>query len=147
MGVYMKLSCFTGVVSLLLCFSNWSAVADTNGVVWIDAVEDTYITEHVGYGGKSKVQGENVLRILKGIPGLHRTHSLVRFDLEASAGKMVGGDTVEFTVYIRSGWGADKPCQNVGHDSILGDGGVAELTGHELFPDAVCTQWRYNCLK
>lgn len=87
----------------------------------ISAAKDTFITEHDGYGGETSTHGTNTLRLVHAIAGLHRTHPVVSFDLTPYAGKTVKGATVDFLIYIRSGWGENHVSQSVSVRESLAD--------------------------
>lgn len=85
------------------------------------ASQDTFITEHDGYGGSASAHGDQSLRLVGGWTGLHRTYPVVEFDLTSYAGRTIIGPTVDFTIDIKTGWGGNHVTQSVSiRESLAG---------------------------
>lgn len=106
------LACITGLLSMSL-----SHATPFN----VSASQDTYITEHDGYGGPNTPQGANNLVLVRAIPGLHRTYPIIAFDVTSAAGQTIVGPTVDFTLDVRSAWGMRRVTQSISiRESLVG---------------------------
>lgn len=80
----------------------------------LEATADCMITEHVGLGGKDSNHEEGHLGVIKAIVGMHRTVSIVKFDLSAFEGLSLEGDTVAFRLTLRTSWKGKRFAHKIG---------------------------------
>jgi len=89
--------------------------------ITVSASADTFITEHLGYGGPASTHETNNLVLVRGITGLHRTYPIIGFDLTSLEGRTVTGPTVDLVLDIRVGWSGNKVTQSVSvRESLTG---------------------------
>jgi hypothetical protein len=70
--------------------------------VTLNAVADTYITEHPGLGGPNSTHGSQTFlwEVQGPVGGGFRTYPLVQFDLSSFAGQFVSGPTAEVRLQL-----------------------------------------------
>jgi hypothetical protein len=121
---------------LAVLFALLAGASAFGGVFTVDAVADTYITEHPNLGGPSSVHGGDQTLFEIG-SYTYESYPLIRFDLSAFAGQTVIGPG-SLKLNVESTWSGDTVSQTIEALAVLIRWDESTVSWNSFGPGPIC---------